>query len=112
MAEVRPRHLAVLTVIALASKPIPRDSLVAMFWGGEEESRARHSLSNALSGLRAVLGQGAITARRDHIALDDDARIEIDATQFSAACESRDDARAVSLYTGAFLDAVHVPDAA
>lgn len=110
-ADVRPRHLAVLTVIALSPKPIPRDALVEMFWGGEEESRARHSLSNALSGLRAVLGAEAISARRDHIALTDEARLEVDTVQFAAAHESGDDARAVALYAGPFLDAVHVPDA-
>ncbi|HEV8447280.1 MAG TPA: hypothetical protein VGQ44_10680 [Gemmatimonadaceae bacterium] len=111
LAEIRPRHLAVLTVIALSAKDVSRDKLVAMFWGGEDETRARHSLSNALSGLRAVLGADAITSRRDHIALSDDARVEVDSAQFSAAIEAGDDRRAVALYGGRFLDAVHVPDA-
>ncbi len=111
LAEIRPRHLAVLTVIALSARPLSRDALVGMFWGGEDETRARHSLSNALSGLRGVLGAEAITARRDHIALAEDARVEVDTFQFAAAVESGDDARAVALYGGRFLDAVHVPDA-
>ena len=111
LAEIRPRHLAVLTVIALSAKPISRDTLVEMFWGGEDETRARHSLSNALSGLRAVLGADALTSRRDHIALAEDARVEVDTVQFTAAFEADDDARAVALYGGRFLDAVHVPDA-
>jgi tetratricopeptide (TPR) repeat protein len=111
VAEIRPRHLAVLTVIALAARPIARDSLVEMFWGGEDEARARHSLSNALSGLRGVLGSDAITARRDTIALSEDARVEVDTVQFTAAYESNDDARAIAVYGGPFLDAVHVPDA-
>ncbi len=110
-AEIRPRHLAVLTAIALAARPVSRDALVEMFWGGEDEARARHSLSNALSGLRGVLGPEAISARRDHIALADDARVEVDAVQFSAAYDAGEDARAVALYGGRFLDAVHVPDA-
>src|SRR5215831_16205694 len=62
LADIRPRHLAVLAVIALSTKAMPRDKLVAMFWGDEDETRARHSLSNALSGLRAVLGADAITS--------------------------------------------------
>ncbi len=111
LAGIRPRHLAVLTVIALSAKPISRDALVEMFWGGEDETRARHSLSNALSGLRGVLGADAITARRDHIALAEDARVEVDAAQFTAACEADDDERGVALYGGPFLHAVHVPDA-
>lgn len=110
-AEIRPRHLAVLAVIALSARPVSRDALVEMFWGGEDEARARHSLSNALSGLRGVLGAEAITARRDTIALSDDARVEVDAAQFTAAHEAGDDARAVAIYGGRFLDAVHVPDA-
>ena len=111
LAGIRPRHLAVLTVIALSGRPVSRDALVEMFWGGEDEARARHSLSNALSGLRGALGADALTSRRDHIALAEDARVEADTVQFTAACEARDDARAVALYGGPFLHAVHVPDA-
>ena len=110
-AEIRPRHLAVLTVIALSARPVSRDALVEMFWGGEDESRARHSLSNALSGLRGVLGSDAVTARRDTIALSEDAFVEVDTAQFTAAYETGGDARAMAIYGGRFLDAVHVPDA-
>ncbi len=110
-ATVRRRHLAVLAVLALARRPITRDALVEMFWGGETEKRARHSLSNALSGLRALLGPDAITARLDRIALADDVPLEIDALQFTAACEARDDERALALYGGPFLPGIHVDDA-
>src|SRR5205814_2454967 len=111
LADARPRHLAVLTVLATARRPLTRDSLVAMFWGGETESRARHSLSNALSALRALLGPDAITARRDHVSLSETARLEVDVTQFVAAYESHDDEAGAALYAGAFLDGVYVPDA-
>ena len=57
-AVVRPRHLAVLTVLALSSRSVSRDALLEMFWGGETEVRARHSLSNALSGLRSSARAG------------------------------------------------------
>lgn len=110
-ADVRPRHLAVLAVLALAARPVPRDSLLGMFWGGEAEKRARHSLSNALSGLRAILGPEAISAHHDHVSVSDDARLEFDVLQFTAACETGDDARAASLYAGDFLVGVHVADA-
>ena len=109
--SVRPRHLAVLTVLALASRPVPRDLLLEMFWGGETESRARHSLSNALSGLRSLMGAGSVTARRDHVSLADSARLEVDVVQFMAACEARDDDRAAQLYCGSFLTGIHVADA-
>ncbi|MDE3053833.1 MAG: hypothetical protein KGJ70_08100, partial [Gemmatimonadota bacterium] len=110
-ATVRRRHLAVLAVLALAPRPLSRDELVEMFWGGEPERRARHSLSNALSGLRGLLGPQAVTARKDRIALADDAALEVDALQFAAACEARDDGRAMGLYGGPFLPGVHVADA-
>src|SRR5687768_2403167 len=52
----RKRKLAVLVVLALERRPVSRDTLVDMFWGEQEEERARHSLSDALSHLRRVLG--------------------------------------------------------
>jgi DNA-binding SARP family transcriptional activator len=110
-ASVRPRHLAVLTVLALSHRAMPRDRLLEMFWGGETEDRARHSLSNALSGLRSLLGPDAITSRRDHVSLAPESRLEVDALQFAAACEVHDDAQAARLYGGPLLAGVHVPDA-
>jgi DNA-binding SARP family transcriptional activator/tetratricopeptide (TPR) repeat protein/TolB-like protein len=110
-ASVRPRHLAVLTVLAMASRPLPRDMLLEMFWGGETEARARHSLSNALSGLRSLLGPSSVTSRRDHVSLAEEARLEVDVLQFTAACEARDDDRAAHLYRGSFLNGIHVADA-
>src|SRR5438105_362747 len=108
--DVRPRHLAVLAVLAFSSRPLPREKLVEMFWGGETPERARHSLSNALSALRTVLGPDAITARQDSVGLEG-FPLEVDAVQFVSACEVHDDERAAKLYTGPFLDGVHVPDA-
>lgn len=108
---LRPRHLAVLTALALSDGPIARDALLGMFWGDEAEARARHSLSNALSGIRGLLGPEAVSARRDHVALSPDVRIEIDVLQFVAACDARDDALASRIYGGRFLDGVHVADA-
>src|ERR1043166_6867962 len=109
--DARPRHLAILTVLALAPRAIPRGRLVEMFWGGETEERARHSLSNAWSALRALLAANAISARRDDVGLSEDVPLEIDALQFTAACEVRDDERAATLYAGPFLADVHVADA-
>jgi len=110
-ASVRPRHLAVLTVLALSTRPVSREVLLEMFWGGETEDRARHSLSNALSGLRSLLGPDAITSRRDHVELAAEARLEVDVVQFTAACEVHDDARAATLYGGPLLAGIYVPDA-
>ena len=109
--DIRPRHLSVLAALATARRSVTRDALLEMFWGGESEGRARHSLSNSLSALRAVLGSEAITGRRDHVDLAEGCPLEVDAVRFVAACESRDDDQAVALYDGAFLDGVYVSDA-
>ncbi len=108
---MRPRHLAILTLLATSSKEVRRDALAAMFWGEETDARARHSLSNALSALRQTLGPSSITARRDTIELAANVRLAVDAIEFAAACEARDDARAAVLYQGEFLPELVVQDA-
>lgn len=92
----------------MASHPYARDVLADMFWGEENEERARHSLSDALSHLRRRLGRGAITARQAEVALARRLELSVDALDFAAACKAGDHARAVSLYGGPFLDGVHV----
>ena len=109
--DARPRHLAVLAVLAVASRPVARDTLVEMFWGGESEERARHSLSNALSALRALLGANAVSPRRDSVGLMEDLPLDVDALQFTAACGAKNDTLAAELYRGPFLPGVHVSDA-
>lgn len=108
----RRRQLAVLAVLALTSRPISRDVLVDMFWGEEEEDRARHSLSNTLSSLRRVLGPEAIATRHADVALAPAAHLHVDALELAAACEGGDHMRAVALYEGQFLDGVYVPGSA
>lgn len=110
-AAVRPRHLALLTVLAVSPRALRRDVLAAMFWGEETDARARHSLSNTLSALRAVLGASSISARRDEVGLNPELRLAVDALEFAAAAESRDDTRAAALYGGPFLDDLSVSDA-
>lgn len=108
---LRPRHLAILAVLACSRRAVRRDALAAMFWGEETDAKARHSLSNSLSALRAVLGQTAVTARRDVIELSTDVPLAVDALEFAAVCESRDDARAAQLYEGPFLHDVDFGEA-
>lgn len=102
------RKLALLAVLALAGRPLTRDALVGMFWGDQEEARARHSLSNALSHLRRVLGREAILPHRDDIELAPGARLRLDLTELEEAVGRGDWGRAVSLYGGPFLDGVYV----
>src|SRR5688572_3383457 len=81
--------LALLAVLAMARRPMSRDALLEMFWGNDDEARARHSLSNALSSLRAVLGQSSITTRDSDVGLASDLPLDLDALELAEAVETR-----------------------
>ena len=94
----RKSRLAVLAMLAMAKRPVTRDTLVDTFWGEQDEARARHSLSNVLSSFRRVLGADAIATREAEIALSRDAPLSVDALELSDAIERREYSRAVDLY--------------
>ena len=104
----RRRKLALLAVLALARRPLPRDVLLEMFWGDQDEARARHSLSDALSHLRRVLGRDAITLHAADVALEDGAGLEVDAIEFAEAAADKDYERAAAFYGGSFLHGVYI----
>ena len=106
--NTRRRKVALLAVLALAKRPVSRDALVEMFWGDQDEVRARHSLSDAISHLRRVIGREAITTTRAEAALSPDAPLAVDAVELADAVARREYARAVALYEGPFLDGVYV----
>ncbi|HVX39157.1 MAG TPA: BTAD domain-containing putative transcriptional regulator [Gemmatimonadaceae bacterium] len=106
----RRRKLALLATLAMTRRPISRDTLVDLFWGEQPEDRARHSLSDALSHLRSVLGKDAIAARQAEVSLTPDAELDVDAIGLSAAAAAGDHEKVVALYQGAFLDAVYIAD--
>jgi DNA-binding SARP family transcriptional activator/tetratricopeptide (TPR) repeat protein len=106
--QKRRRKLAVLAVLAMERRAISRDVLVEMFWGGQDEERARHSLSDALSHLRRVLGTGAIELTRHEVRLADGA-VVVDAIVLLDAAARGDDEAALD-YGGAFLHGVHVAE--
>jgi DNA-binding SARP family transcriptional activator/tetratricopeptide (TPR) repeat protein len=102
--------LAVLTVLALARRPVARDTLLGLFWAEHDEPRARHSLSNALSSLRGALGERSITTRDAEVSLDPGTPLDVDVIEFIEALENRDYARAVEVYAGGFLEGFHVDE--
>ena len=102
------RRLALLAVLALRRRPLPRDALVEMFWGDQDEARARHSLDNALSHLRRVLGGEVIAKRQADISLAMDAPLSVDAVELAEAVAAHEYGRAVALYGGTFLHGVHI----
>lgn len=105
--STRRRKLAVLTVIALSPQPVSRDTLVEMFWGEEDEDRARHSLADTLSHLRRVLGKDAIAARREELSLNPQAPLSIDAVDVSQAARLSDWTQVLACYAGEFFQGVH-----
>jgi DNA-binding SARP family transcriptional activator len=106
----RRRKLAVLAYLALARRPVPRDTLVELFWGDQDEDRARHSLSDALSHLRRALGADAISTGRAEIVFNPSAPLALDIVEFHAAIAAKRWDEVVALYAGPFLDAVHLQD--
>lgn len=106
--STRPRKLALLTVVALAQRPVTRDALVGMFWGEQDESRARHSLSDALSHFRRALGPDAIIAKGANVSLAEDAPLDVDVHELARAANAGDDPGVTRLYLGPFLESAHV----
>ena len=104
----RRRKLALLAMVALSPRPLPRDLLIEIFWGDQDEARARHSLSDTLSHLRRVLGREALSTRSADVALSEDAALLIDSKEFERAVESQDFAGAVAMYGGPFLEGVYI----
>ncbi|MGI8498720.1 MAG: BTAD domain-containing putative transcriptional regulator [Gemmatimonadaceae bacterium] len=107
----RRRKLALLAVLSLSGRPLTRDFLSSLFWGDEDETRARHSLSDALSHIRSVLGAGSIATRQADISLADGLPLRVDAIELSDAAKRGDWATATAVYGGAFLDCVYVDNA-
>ena len=116
--NARRRKVALLTVLALSRRSISRDVLVEMFWGDQDEARARHSLSDAVSHLRRVLGRDSIIATRSDIALAPNAPLVTDAVRLADVAGNADGAgepigpnsadEILALYSGPFLGGVYV----
>lgn len=106
--SARRRKIALLVLLASARRPVSKDSLLEMFWGEQDETRARHSLSDALSHLRRVLGRTSVVANQATATLDPSVRLTVDSVEFATAVKEGNDELALELYGGPFLDGVHV----
>ncbi|MFN2317947.1 MAG: BTAD domain-containing putative transcriptional regulator, partial [Gemmatimonadales bacterium] len=102
------QKLALLAVLAMSKRPLSRDQLVGMFWGDQPDERARHSLSNALSFLRRVLGREAIRRHRDEVVLDPGIPLRVDAREFEEAVAGGRFSEALACHPGPFLDGVYI----
>ncbi len=108
VSSLGPRNLALLAYLALATKPLSRDHIAELFWGDRDEDRARHSMREALSKLRQILGPDAIPQRSSSVALSASVPLSVDARSFIAASIAGDTRKVAELYAGPFLDGVHV----
>lgn len=103
-------RLALLAVLAASPRGVSRDTLAGLLWGERNEERARHSLEQALYGLKSSLGVDPV--RRTSTALVLDATVlRTDVAEFDAAIGAEDWERAAKAYSGAFLEGVLLSDA-
>src|SRR6476661_206843 len=111
-AAAQPRRLALLAVLAEAGeRGVTRDGLVGLLWPEVDETRARSALSQALYALKRDAGGEPLVAGYDRLCLDPNV-ITSDLAEFEDAIARGDLAAAASLYTGTFLDGVHLSDPA
>lgn len=104
----RKRKLAVLAVLAVTRKPHTREALAEMFWGDQEDAKAKHSLSDVLSNVRRVINPDCILTNQSRIELAPDVPLTVDANELTEAAAKQRWSRVVELYGGDFLDGVHV----
>jgi TolB-like protein/DNA-binding SARP family transcriptional activator len=100
----------VLAVIAASDRGVSRDRLADYLWPDANPPRGRHSLDEALSGLRRELRSddlfvGVATLRLNSAVLASDLADQ------AAALAAGDAERAAALYSGPFLDGFYVPGA-
>ena len=107
----RPRSLALLAICAAAgARGVSRERVLGILWPDSHPERARHALSQTLYNLRKEIGSDVVVSSAD-LRLDPQ-RISSDVDEFRAAIAAKSWADAAALYTGPFLDAFYIGDAA
>jgi DNA-binding SARP family transcriptional activator len=104
----RRRLLALLALIAEHDPPgISRDKLLAYLWPESDTQRARNSLKQGLYSLRQSLGIPLVNCAGGVLRLNR-RLIEIDTWQFEATLVLGEEAKAVSIYRGPYLDGFYI----
>lgn len=115
------KAIGLLGYLALAETAAPRERLLGLFWGESAEEAARKNLRNTLWAIRRALGEEALLADGDRLALG--AAVWADVRQFEQAHKALDRRAApvpptlaqlraaADLYTGPFLDGLALVEA-
>lgn len=109
--ETRRHPLALLVLLATApDRTLSRNKLLAWMWPDVDEPTGRNRLTSALYHLRQRLGRNAIVSIGDALRLEPDS-LDCDVWRFQQALDRGDEAAAVRLYRGPFLDGFSLPGA-
>jgi DNA-binding SARP family transcriptional activator len=93
---------------AAATGPIERQVVASLFWPSVAEGSARNSLRQTLFQLRSLLGTDAFESQGGSLRLT--IPLFSDLEEFTEALASGNDAAAVAVYQGQFLDSVRLAD--
>ncbi|HEX5077173.1 MAG TPA: BTAD domain-containing putative transcriptional regulator [Gemmatimonadaceae bacterium] len=110
---LQPKRLALLAYLALesAEAPVPRDTLLALFWPELGDQEARRALRQALHYLRRVVTEDVFVTTGDVIGVQARA-LRCDAVDLERLIASGQNAKGLELYRGDFCDGFHVADVA
>jgi TolB-like protein/DNA-binding SARP family transcriptional activator len=112
-SRLGPKPQGLLAFLALnRGVAVPRGRLAGLLWGERDEELARHSLSQALTTLRSMLGPAATALRAcpDGVRLAREG-LDLDVDAFESAARSGQQATlqaACDLYRGTFLEGVEI----
>jgi len=100
--------LAILAALAATgSRRLSRDRIQSLFWPESDIEHARGALKQALFRLRRDAGEPDLFLGGSELQLNP-AVIQTDVEEFARACDAGELERAAELYTGPFLDGIHL----
>jgi serine/threonine-protein kinase len=106
-ANVRPRVLALLALLAGHRQGLSRDKVLAYLWPDSDTAHARNSLKQALFSLRRVVDRPFIISASGLLRLDP-SEVDVDLWALEAALTNGEELRVIRLYRGPFLDGFYV----
>jgi predicted ATPase/DNA-binding SARP family transcriptional activator len=109
----QPQRVGLLACLALAGESgfVRRDTLLGRLWPDSPQDRARHSLNQALYGLRRSLGRDTVVSRGDEEVCLEPASLWCDVRAFETALLGGRDEEALELHRGELLPGFFLPDA-